>query len=137
MPTVYAVRRARFNAAHRLHNPEKSDDWNREVFGKCNSAHFHGHNFELEVVVAGEPDPETGFVIDLADLKRIVDERVTEELDHKNLNTDVPFLQGVLPSTENVAVAIWQRLHDQLPAGRLHAIRLRETENNAVEYYGE
>ncbi|MDX1530217.1 MAG: 6-carboxytetrahydropterin synthase [Rhodothermales bacterium] len=137
MPTVYVTRRVRFNAAHRLHNPEKSDAWNQRTFGKCNSPNWHGHNYTLEVTVAGEPDPDTGYVIDLGDLKRIVNERVVDQVDHKNLNLDVDFLRGVLPSTENFAVAIWAQLHDAIPNGRLHEVRLYETENNAAVYRGE
>ena len=137
MPTVYVTRTARFNAAHRLHNPDKSDAWNQATFGKCNNPNWHGHNFTLEVTVAGEPDPETGFVIDLAELKRIMHEKVIDKIDHKNLNLDVDFLQGMMPSTENVAIAIWNQLADALPSGRLHSVRLRETENNLAEYRGE
>lgn len=138
MPILYVTRKERFNAAHRLHNPEKSDDWNRATFGKCNSPNWHGHNYVLEVTVAGEPDPETGYVIDLSDLKRIIHERVIDICDHANLNLDVPFLQGVIPSTENFAVGIWAQLVDALPEGkRLHSIRLFETEKNYVEYRGE
>jgi 6-pyruvoyltetrahydropterin/6-carboxytetrahydropterin synthase len=141
MPTVYVTRTARFNAAHRLHNPAKSDEWNRETYGKCNFPNWHGHNYTLDVTVAGEPDADTGYVIDLGDLKRIVHERVVDRLDHRNLNLDVDFLDGVLPSTENVAVAIWGELADAVaeaaPGGRLHSVRLRETENNVAEYRGE
>ena len=140
MPTLYVTRTARFNAAHRLHNPAKSDDWNRETYGKCNLPNWHGHNYTLDVTVAGEPDAETGYVIDLGDLKRIMHERVVDKLDHRNLNLDVDFLDGVLPSTENVAVAIWNELEDavaELSSGRLHSVRLRETENNVAEYRGE
>lgn len=138
MPTVYVTRKAHFNAAHRLHNPAKSDDWNRATFGLCNNPNWHGHNYELEVTVAGEPDADTGYVIDLAALKRIVDERVVDRLDHRNLNLDVDFLQGVMPSTENVAVAIWRQLEGALPGpGRLHEVVLRETPRNSVTYRGE
>lgn len=137
MPTVYVTRRVRFSAAHRLHNPAKSDEWNQEVYGKCNHPGWHGHNYVLEVTVAGEPDPETGYVLDLGALKRLVLERAVEAMDHRNLNTDVPWLAGVIPSTENVCVAIWERLAGHLPAGRLHAVRLQETEHNAAEYRGE
>lgn len=137
MPTVYVTRTARFNAAHRLHNPEKSDAWNRETYGKCNLPNWHGHNYVLDVTVAGEPDPETGYVIDLGELKQIMHEKVVDKLDHRNMNLDVDFLDGVLPSTENVAVAIWNELVDELPSGRLHSVRLRETENNVAEYRGE
>jgi 6-pyruvoyltetrahydropterin/6-carboxytetrahydropterin synthase len=137
MPIVYATRRVHFNAAHRMHNPENSDEWNRTTFGECNHPNWHGHNYVLDVTVAGEPDPETGYLVDLGELKRIVQERVLRHVDHRNLNLDVEFLRGILPSTENFAVAIWRRLEDALPAGRLHSIRLYESERNVVEYRGE
>jgi 6-pyruvoyltetrahydropterin/6-carboxytetrahydropterin synthase len=137
MPTVYVQRRVHFNAAHRLHNPEKSDEWNRETYGPCNHPNWHGHNYVLEVVVAGEPDPETGYLIDLGVLKRIVSERVVDKVDHKNLNLDVDFMDGIIPSTENFAVAIWNQLDGHLPSGRLHLVRLYETPRNSVEYRGE
>ena len=137
MPTVYVTRKVHFNAAHRLHNPAKSDAWNRETFGKCNNPNWHGHNYVLEVTVAGEPDPDTGYVIDLGVVKRIVEEKILDKVDHKNLNLEVDFLEGVLPSTENFAVAIWNELHEALPSGRLHAVRLYETERNVAEYRGE
>ena len=138
MPTVYVTRKAHFNAAHRLHNPDQPDDWNRETFGKCNSPNWHGHNYELDVTVAGEPDPDTGFVVDLARLKEVIAERVVEPLDHKNLNLDVPFLKGKRTSTETLAVSIWEQLADRIPGGgRLHEIVLRETPNNSVVYRGE
>lgn len=137
MPTVYATRRVHFNAAHRMHNPERSDAWNRETYGACNHPNWHGHNYLLEITVAGEPDPDTGYLIDLGVLRQIVHDRVVAHVDHRNLNLDVPFMQGILPSTENFAVAIWRQLVDALPAGRLHAVRLYETERNFVEYRGE
>ena len=137
MPTVYTTRKAHFNAAHRLHNPEKSDAWNRRIFGKCNNPNFHGHNYRLEVTVAGEPDDERGYVIDLSDLKQVIEERVLSKVDHQNLNRDVDFMEGVLPSTENFAVGIWKQLEGHLPSGRLHRVRLHETERNLVDYYGE
>lgn len=137
MPLVYVTRKAHFNAAHRLHNPEKSDAWNQRVFGKCNNPNWHGHNYLLEVTVAGEPDPDTGYVVDLGDLKQVIEERVISRCDHKNLNVDVDFMQGILPSTENFVVAIWQQLEGALPAGRLHCVRLSETERNIAEYRGE
>lgn len=137
MPTVYVTRRVRFNAAHRLHNPSKSDEWNRQMYGKCNSPNWHGHNYTLEVTVAGEPDPDTGYVLDLGVLKRLLGEQVLAKCDHANLNLDVDFMQGVLPSTENFAIGIWNQIVDVLPAGRLHTVRLYETENNMAEYHGE
>lgn len=137
MALVYVTRKARFNAAHRLHNPSRSDEWNRETYGICNNPNWHGHNYVLEVTVAGEPDPETGFVLDLVDLKKIIHERVIDRCDHRNLNLDVDFMQGIVPSTENFAVAIWNELKDAIPSGRLHRVRLVETDNNSVEYHGE
>lgn len=137
MPTVYVTRKVHFNAAHRLHNPEKSEKWNRETFGKCNNPNWHGHNYELEVTVAGEPDPETGYVVDLGTLKNVLHERVLDKVDHQNLNQEVDFMDGIIPSTENFAVAIWNELEDALPNGRLDCIRLYETPRNFVEYRGE
>jgi len=137
MAQVYVTRKVRFNAAHRLHNPDKSDEWNRAQFGVCNNPNWHGHNYVLEVTVAGEPDEETGFVIDLAELKQIVMERVVDKCDHRNLNLDVDFMQGMMTSTENFAIAIWKELEGHLPSGRLHCVRLEETDNNSAEYYGE
>ena len=137
MPTVYVTRKVHFNAAHRLHNPARSDAWNRETFGKCNNPNWHGHNYVLEVTVAGAPDPDTGYVIDLGVLKGIVEEKIVDKVDHKNLNLEVDFLEGVLPSTENFVVAIWNELDEALPSGRLHAVRLYETERNVAEYRGE
>jgi 6-pyruvoyltetrahydropterin/6-carboxytetrahydropterin synthase len=137
MPTVYVTRKMHFNAAHRLHNPDKSDAWNQETFGKCNSPNYHGHNYNLEVTVASKPDPETGYVIDLGILKQVINERVIEKVDHKNLNLEVDFMDGVLPSTENFVVAIWNQLEDALPSGQLHCVRLYETERNFAEYRGE
>lgn len=137
MPLVYVTRRVHFNAAHRLHNPNRSDEWNRRVFGKCNSPNWHGHNYVLEVTVAGEPDPETGYVIDLSELKRIVEEKIVSKCDHANLNLDVDFMQGIMPSTENFVVAIWRELEPALPSGSLNVVRLYETERNMAEYRGE
>lgn len=137
MSTVYITRKVHFNAAHRLHNPDKSAEWNEETFGKCNNPNWHGHNFKLEVTVAGEPDPDTGYVVDLGALKDLLHERVVDRVDHKNLNKEVDFLDGVIPSTENVAIAIWNQIEGTLPSGRLHSIRLYETPRNFVEYKGE
>jgi 6-pyruvoyltetrahydropterin/6-carboxytetrahydropterin synthase len=137
MPQVYVTRRVQFNAAHRLHNPAKSDQWNKETFGKCNSPNWHGHNFILEVTVVGEPDADTGYVVDLGELKHILEEKVLSKVDHANLNLDVDFLQEVLPSTENFAVGIWNQIVDQIPSGKLYSIKLTETENNSVIYKGE
>ncbi len=137
MAKVYVTRKVQFNAAHRLHNPEKSDEWNRQTFGKCNSPNWHGHNYVLEVTVAGEPNPETGYVIDLGELKQLINEKVVSKVDHANLNLDVDFMSGTLPSTENFAIGIWQQLEAHIPSGKLHSVRLRETDNNSAEYRGE
>jgi 6-pyruvoyltetrahydropterin/6-carboxytetrahydropterin synthase len=133
---LYVTREVHFNAAHRLHNPTKSEEWNQETFGKCNSPNYHGHNYRLEVTVCGEADPDTGYVIELGLLKRILEECITEQCDHKNLNLDVPFLKGTLPSTENLAVIFWDLIKDKLPRGQLYQIRLFETDRNWVEYRG-
>jgi len=137
MPLAYVTRRVHFNAAHRLHNPDNSDEWNQRTFGKCNSPNWHGHNYVLEVTLAGIPNPETGYVIDLSDLKQIVNERIVHKCDHANLNLDVDFLRGVLTSSENLAIAFWKELEEDLPSGALHCVRLYETERNFVEYRGE
>jgi 6-pyruvoyltetrahydropterin/6-carboxytetrahydropterin synthase len=137
MPRCTVVRRAHFNAAHRLHNPEKSEAWNAATFGLCNNPNFHGHNYELEVMVEGDIDPDTGYVLDVAILKRIIDSEVTSRLDHRNLNLDVPWFATRLPSAENIAVFIWEQLAQRLPNGRLARVRLWETPRNWVEYAGD
>jgi 6-pyruvoyltetrahydropterin/6-carboxytetrahydropterin synthase len=125
-----------FNAAHRLHNPSRSAEWNRAVFGPCNNPNYHGHNYELEVLVEGPIDSETGYVLDVAVINRIVEECVVAELDHKNLNLDVAWFRDRIPTTENLAVLCWERIASRLPAGRLTLIRLWETPRNYVEYQG-
>lgn len=136
MAMCVVARRAHFNAAHRLHNPARSPEWNRETFGPCNNPNYHGHNYELEVLVEGTIDPDTGYVLDVAVLKALVDQTVVAELDHRNLNLDVPWFRDRLPSAENIAVFCWERLAPRLPAGRLTLIRLWETPRNYVEYRG-
>ena len=136
MPTVRVTRRVHFSAAHRLHSPALSDEENRRIFGLCNSPNWHGHNYELDVTVQGEPDPTTGYVVDLGVLRDRAEE-VVGDLDHRNLNLDVPWLEGVLPSTENLVVAIWNRLAPRVPSGRLVRLVLWETPRNYVEYTGE
>ncbi len=137
MSRVYVTRRAHFNAAHRLHNPARTDEWNSVTFGKCNAPNWHGHNYKLDVCVVGSPDPETGYVIDLGILKEIVEERIISKCDHANLNLDVDFLEGVIPSAENLAISFWSELVDHIPGGTLYLIRLYETDRNYVEYRGE
>ncbi|MFQ5537206.1 MAG: 6-pyruvoyl tetrahydropterin synthase family protein [Gemmatimonadota bacterium] len=137
MTTVRVTRRVHFSAAHRLHNPEWSEERNAEVFGEDAGANFHGHNYELEVTVEGPIRRDTGYVVDLAWLKELIQERVVNELDHRNLNLDVPWLQGVQPSMENLVVEIWERLKGHLPEGvGLARLLLRETPRNWVEYEG-
>lgn len=138
MKTVYITRREHFNAAHKLWREEWSDEKNEEVFGKCSNKNWHGHNFVIYVTVKGKPNPETGFVIDLKDLSKIVKDEVVEQLDHKNLNLDVPFMKGKLASTENLVIEIWEQIKDsiQKAGGELAKIKLVETENNFVEYFG-
>ncbi len=137
MPTAYVTRRVHFSAGHRLHNPSFDDKRNRETYGLCNRPNGHGHNYDLEVTVEGEIDPETGFVMDLKRLKSLLGSTVLSDLDHANLNIDVPWLKGVIPTTENLAVAIWERLDGHLGSVRLACVRLWETERNMVEYRGE
>jgi 6-pyruvoyltetrahydropterin/6-carboxytetrahydropterin synthase len=136
MPRCIVAKRVHFNAAHRLHNPAQTDEWNRAVFGPCNNPNYHGHNYELEVLVEGEIDPATGYVIDVSTLKQIAEESVVAVLDHKNLNLDVPWFRDRLPSAENIAVFCWDAIGPRLPAGRLHRIRLWETPRNYVDYEG-
>lgn len=134
--TVFITRQVHFNAAHRLHNPAKSQRWNEDKYGLCTNPHWHGHNYVLEVTVAGQPDPETGYVLDLSELKRIVHAAVVDKCDHRNLNSDVSFLRGIIPSTENLVISFWRQIESHLPAGRLHRVRLYETPRNYAEYYG-
>ncbi len=135
---IYVTRKEHFNAAHKLHREDWTEEKNRAVFGKCANANWHGHNFDLFITVKGEPNSETGFVIDLKLLSELIREHIVEELDHKNLNLDVPFMKGIMPSTENLAIKIWEILSPFITAERcvLHCVKLYETENNFVEYYG-
>jgi 6-pyruvoyltetrahydropterin/6-carboxytetrahydropterin synthase len=136
MPRVKVTRRVHFSAAHRLHNPAMDDAENRRVYGLCNSPNAHGHNYELDVTVEGEIDPATGYVLDLGRLRDIAEE-VVADLDHRNLNLDVAWLSGVIPSTENLVVAIWKRLAPRIPTGRLARLVLWETPRNYAEYTGD
>lgn len=134
---VYVTRRETFSASHRLFNPEFSDARNEEVFEKCSNPNGHGHNYELEVTVVGPVMDDTGYVVDLKLLKQIIRREVIAKVDHRHLNHDVDFLKGVIPTAENVARGIWNVLAAKIPSGRLFSIRLRETENNTVDYRGE
>lgn len=136
---VFVRRTAHFNAAHRLHNPSKSDAWNKKTYGKCNHENWHGHNYTIEVTVAGNPDQETGYVIDLSVLKGIIQEHIIEKCDHKNLNLDVDFLEGIIPSTENLVKAYFKEIEQPIAEtssedGFLYSVKLYETERNAAEY---
>ena len=133
---LYVTRREVFSASHRLHNPNLSDAENEEIFGKCNNKNGHGHNYTLEVMVAGEVDPKTGYVVDLKELKSVIINNVIKKVDHKHLNDDTDFLEGVNPTTENLAIGIWNQLVDAIPAGKLYSVKLYETENNYIEYKG-
>lgn len=134
---LYITRIEHFNAAHKLFNPSWNKEKNEEVFGKCANQNWHGHNFELYVTIKGMPDEETGFVYDVKKLSIIIKEHVTDKLDHKNLNEDVPFMKGKLCSIENLVTAIWQQLVPQLPHTiQLHSLKLYETPRIFVEYFG-
>ena len=135
---IFLTRRERFNAAHRLFRADWSDEKNMEVFGKCSNPNWHGHNYVLYVTVKGELNPEFGFVINLKILSKIINKRIIEKLDHKNLNTEVDFLKGKIMSTENLAIGIWEQLMPEIQkyACQLHCVKIQETENNFVEYFG-
>ena len=138
MPRVTVTTELEFSAAHRVFNLEWTDERNQEVFGGCANPNWHGHNYELHVTVEGELDPETGFVMDFRDLKSLVESRVIQDLDHQNVNLDVPWLAGLIPSAENMVVAIWSRLADGLPNEvKLSKLTLWETRRSYVEYTGE
>jgi 6-pyruvoyltetrahydropterin/6-carboxytetrahydropterin synthase len=136
MPICAVTRRLHFNAAHRLHNPAKSDAWNAETFGPCNNPNWHGHNYELEVTVEGPVDPDTGYVMDVGRLKALAEEHLVSRLDHRNLNLDVAWFRDLLPSAENIAVVAWRVLRPLVPAGLALRIRLWETPRNFVDYDG-
>jgi 6-pyruvoyltetrahydropterin/6-carboxytetrahydropterin synthase len=135
---IYITRRERFNAAHKLFKAEWSDEKNLEIFGKCSNPNWHGHNYELYVTVKGSINPETGFVVDLKFLSKLIKERVIDKLDHANINLDVDFMKGRMASTEVLALAIWEQLEAPIreEGCLLHCVKLYETENNFVEYFG-
>ncbi len=135
---IYLIRKEHFNAAHRLYREEWANKKNEEMFGKCSNPNWHGHNYNLIITVKGVPNKETGFLIDMKFLSNLVHSHVIEKVDHKNMNIDVDFMKGIIPTTENIAVAIWEQLfpHIKELGVELHCIRLEETEKNTVEYYG-
>lgn len=134
---VSVFRRAHFNSAHRLHNPELSDQENKELFGLCNNPNYHGHNYWLEVGVKGEIDPKTGYVIDTKILKDIIRAEVHNKFDHRNLNEDTEEFKNLNPTAENIAIVIWKLIKNKLPDNLELKIRLFETENNFVEFDGK
>jgi 6-pyruvoyltetrahydropterin/6-carboxytetrahydropterin synthase len=139
MSMVFITRKERFNAAHRLFKPEFTDEQNLKVFGKCSNPNWHGHNYTLHVTVKGDVNKETGFVVNLKELSRIIIERVIIPLDHRNINLEVPFMSGKMASTENLSIAIWEELEGEIAGigATLHCIRIEETENNMAEYFGK
>ena len=134
---VYLTRKAEFSASHYYHNPDFTPEENQRIFGKCNNPNGHGHNYTLEVTVKGEVDARSGFVVDLKQLKDIMNREVIEVLDHRFLNKEVPEFQEAIPTTENLAVSIWNRLRPRLNLARLHRVRVYETPDLFVDYYGE
>jgi 6-pyruvoyltetrahydropterin/6-carboxytetrahydropterin synthase len=136
MSLVFIYRRDHFSASHRLFDPAFTDQQNYEVFGGCSNPNGHGHNYYIEVCIAGEPDPRTGYVTDLKKVKEILHRTFLDKVDHKNLNSDVDFLRGINPTTENIAIAAWKQILPHITEGTLYSIRIYETEKNFVEYKG-
>lgn len=134
---IYLTRKCEFSASHYYHNPEFSPEENRRIFGKCNNPNGHGHNYTLEVTVKGEVDPKSGFVVDLKELKEILNREVLDILDHRFLNREVPEFATQIPTTENLAINIWQRIEPKLQVAKLHRVRVYETVDLFVDYYGE
>ena len=134
---VYLTRKAEFSASHSYHNPEFTPEENRRIFGKCNNPHGHGHNYTLEVTVKGPVDPRSGFVVDLKDLKEILSREVLDALDHRFLNKEVPEFLHTIPTTENLAIVIWNRLKTKLDVAELHRVRVYETPDLFVDFFGE
>ena len=137
MPQVTVTRVLRFNAAHRIHNPALSDDENTRLFGKCNNPNWHGHNYRLDVSVKGSIDAVTGYVIDLGALRDVVEREVIDKTDHRNFNIDVDYMHGIIPTTENIVVAMWRVIAPAVAPATLVRLRLWETENNFAEYEGD
>ncbi len=134
---VYITKEINFSSSHRLFNPTFDHSKNEEIYDKCNNLNGHGHNYKLQVTVAGIPNPETGYLIDLKKLKKILMEEIHDKVDHKNLNYDVDFLKGIIPTVENLSVCFWEILESKIPSGKLFKIKLWETDASFVEYYGE
>ncbi|MCJ7447531.1 MAG: 6-carboxytetrahydropterin synthase [Bacteroidales bacterium] len=135
---IYLTRRERFSAAHRMFRQDWTDEKNQKIFGKCSNPNWHGHNYELFVTVKGELSEETGFVINIDTLKKIILEKVIQKIDHKNINLEVDFMKGKIATSENLAIAVWNQLKPfiEKEGAQLHCIKIEETENNSIEYYG-
>jgi 6-pyruvoyltetrahydropterin/6-carboxytetrahydropterin synthase len=135
---IYVTRRERFCAAHRMYRKEWSDEENLKVFGKCSNPNWHGHNYVLYVTVKGDPSEEYGFFININRLKEIIKDKIIDKIDHRNLNLEVDFMNGKIATTENLAIAIWNELNPEIgkEGATLHCIKIAETENNSIEYYG-
>jgi len=135
---IYLTRRERFSAAHRMFREEFSDEENQRIFGKCSNPNWHGHNYTLWVTIKGEPSEKFGFVMNLNILKQIIIDNVINKIDHKNVNIEVPFMKGKIATTENLAIAIWNELDPFISetGAKLHCVKIEETENNSIEYYG-
>ena len=135
---IFLTRRERFSSAHRMFRPDWSDEQNQKVFGKCSNPNWHGHNYVLWVTIKGNPSPEQGFVMNLNSLKQIIQDKVINKVDHKNINLEVDFMKGKLATTENLAIAIWNelKLSVEKEGAFLHCVKIEETENNSIEYYG-
>jgi 6-pyruvoyltetrahydropterin/6-carboxytetrahydropterin synthase len=138
MSKVFVTRRERFNAAHRMFNPHWNDEKNEKVYGKCSNPNWHGHNYVLYVTVKGEVHKEIGYVVNLKTLSKIINKYIIDKIDHKNINIEVEFMKGVVPSAENLAIGIWNELlpHVTELGVEMHCIKVEETENNFVEYFG-
>lgn len=134
---IYLTRKCEFSASHYYHNPEFTPEENRRIFGKCNNPNGHGHNYTLEVTVKGTVNPQSGFVVDLKDLKEILNREVLDALDHRFLNKEVPEFATQIPTTENLAISIWKRLEQRFEGAKLHRVRVYETVDLFVDYYGE
>ena len=135
--TVYVTKKAEFSSAHRLNNPDLSPEENERIYSKCNNLHGHGHNYTLEVTICGEPDPVTGFLMDLKQLKELINSEIIEKVDHRHLNYDVPFLAGINPTVENLCIIFWKILEPKIPNGRLYEIKISESPRSCVSYRGE
>lgn len=136
---AHIIRREHFSAAHRLFLPELTDSENFEIFGKCSNPNWHGHNYNLYVTIEGNVDPRTGLIIHLRHISKLIEEKILQKVDHKNLNLEVDFLKGKVPTSENVAIGIWKELAEEIAklGGKLFCVRLEQSENNIIEYYGD